>query len=177
MLKTLWAKAIGTVLAFFIIGGITGTWYHLTSFWEVQASVLVLKEKGEQSQKNQEQIINLIKELTTQVDQVMVQQEQMKELILTPDVTGRITVGSFGRDAAYVEINEHGKASMYLTANNISLTYRDKDGISHTVTLPVRGSFLNQSDNGHLVMLSAKTGRDLGIDGIKTQVTVGAVRK
>ena len=115
-------------------------------------------------------------DLGKQMDQMVDQQEQMKSFMLTPDVVGRATIGTFGREMVYVEINEDGKASMYLSAEKISFTYRDSDDISHTVELSVRGSFVNRDDPGHLIMLSAKAGRDLGMNGITRQIVVGPVK-
>jgi len=173
MWKTMWGKAIGTVLGFFMIASITGFWYHLSNFWEVQAAVIALESEGQSSKENQEEIIGLMKGLAKQMGDVITKQEYFEKLLVTPEIGGRATIGTFGRDASYVEINEDGKANMYLTVDRISLTYKDGDGISHTVELLVRGSFVNRDDNGHLLMLSAKAGRDLGMNGITRQIIVG----
>ena len=175
--NTVIGKWIGGVLSVATIGLCVGIVTHLFEFWEVQAAVRTLVEEGETSKKNQKTMIDLMGDLKEQMEQVMEKQDKMEGLILTPDVVGRATIGTFGSDTAYVEINEYGKAAMYLSVAEISFTYRDRDGIPHTVTLPVRGSFLNRADIGHLVMLSAKAGRDLSVNGIERQITVGEVGK
>ena len=145
--------------------------------WEVQAAVKEIVEARVEEQKtateNQVTIITALNDLKEQIKMVISKQEYFEELIVTPEIGGRATVGTFGPDSSYVEINEDGKASIYLTADHISLTYKDQDGISHTVILDVRGSFINREDSGHLIMLSAKAGRDLGVNGIKKQIIVG----
>jgi len=175
--STVIGKWLGAVAGVATVGLVVGTVTHLFDFWEVQAAVIKMEskmEEGEQTAKdNQEAIIKALNDLKGQVEQVITKQEYFEDLIVTPEVGGRATIGTFGRDSSYVEINEDGKAAIYLSADHISLTYKDSDGISHTVVLDVRGSFVNREDSGHLVMLSAKAGRDLGMNGITRQIIVG----
>ncbi len=175
--NTVIGKWIGGVLAVATVGLVVGTVTHMFEFWEVQASVIKIEasiEKGEETAaKNQETIIKALTALKGQMEQVITKQEYFEDLLVTPEVGGRATIGTFGRDSSYVEINEDGKAAIYLSADHISLTYKDQDGISHTVVLDVRGSFVNREDSGHLIMLSAKAGRDLGMNGITKQIIVG----
>lgn len=175
--STVIGKWLGAIAGAATIGLAVGTVTHLFNFWEVQAAVIRIEKSIEEGEKtageNQETIIKALVALKGQMEQVITKQEYFEDLLVTPEVGGRATVGTFGRDSAYVEINEDGKASIYLSADHISLTYKDKDGISHTVTLAVRGSFVNREDSGHLIMLSVKAARDLGMNGITKQIIVG----
>lgn len=175
--NTVIGKWIGGVLAVATVALVAGTVNHIFDFWEVQAAVTEIAEARVEEQAtakdNQVEIITALNDLKEQIKQVISKQEYFEELIVTPEVGGRATIGTFGRDTSYVEINEDGKAAIYLSAEHISLTYRDSSGISHTVNLEVRGSFVNREDSGHLIMLSAKAGRDLGMNGITRQIIVG----
>lgn len=174
---TVIGKWIGVVLGVTSIALVTGTVTHMFDFWAVQASVIRIEKAREEEQQtvkqNQQAIIKALDGLGKQMEQVITKQEYFEDLLVTPEIGGRATIGTFGGDAAYVEINEDGKASIYLGADHITLTYKDEDGISHTVNLEVRGSFVNREDSGHLIMLSAKAGRDLGMNGITKQIIVG----
>ncbi len=171
--STVIGKWLGAVAGIATVALVTGLVTHMFNFWEVQASVAALEVEGESSKANQETIIGAIKSLADQIKEVISKQEYFEGLLVTPEVGGRATVGTFGGDESFVEINEDGKASIYLSADYISLTYKDEGGISHTVSLAVRGSFVNREDSGHLIILSAKAGRDLGMDGITRQIIVG----
>lgn len=175
--STVIGKWLGAVAGVATVALVVGSVNHMFDFWEVQAAVTGIVKAREEEQKtaeeNQEAIIKALDGLGKQMKQVIDKQQYFEDLIVTPEVGGRATVGTFGRDTSYVEINEDGKANMYLTADHISLTYKDRDGISHTVVLDVRGSFVNRDDSGHLIMLSAKAGRDLGMNGITRQIIVG----
>lgn len=179
-LNTVIGKWIGGVLAVATVALVVGTVNHILDFWSVEAAVIEIvdtqTEQRELVENNQDIIMKALIALKGQMEHVISKQESFEDLLVTPDVGGRATIGTFGVDMSYVEINEDGKASMYLTAEHISLTYRDADGISHTVELLVRGSFVNREDSGHLIMLSAKAGRDLGMNGITRQIIVGAAR-
>ncbi len=175
--NTVIGKWLGAIAGAATIALVVGTVTHLFNFWEVQAAVKTIVEarieEKQTAADNQQTIIKALTALKGQMEQVISKQVYFEGLLVTPEVGGRATIGTFGRDMSYVEINEDGKANMYLSAENISLTYKDADGISHTVTLDVRGSFVNREDSGHLIMLSAKAGRDLGMNGITKQIIVG----
>jgi len=175
MFKAMWVKIIGTVIGFFIIAGITGTWYHLESFWEVQASVVEIKEGEEKQQKTLDEILKALENISTSQAEMSGQVEELKAAVLTPEVSGRGTVGNFGFEDAFIDVNEYGKASMYLDVKSVIVTCV-VDGIDFVVELPVRGSFRNREDNGHLIMFSSKAGDDLGISGIVDKITIGPVK-
>ena len=172
--NTVIGKWIGGVLSVATIGLCVGIVTHLFEFWEVQAAVMTLTAEGETSKDNQKTIIDLMEGITEQMGQMMEKQDKMESLILTPDVVGRATVGDFGFDDAFVDINEDGKASMYLSAKQVMVSC-EIDGLLHTFKLNVRGSFINRDDSGHLIIFSAKAGKDIGIDGVIKNVIVGPV--
>ena len=173
---TMWGKLIGTVLGFFTIAAITGTWFHMTDFWEVKAAVITIEEGAEKQQETLSEILKTLVVISTAQMEINGQIEDLKVVILTPEISGRATVGSFGSEDSFVDVNEHGKASMYIGADNITLTY-SMNGITRVVVLIVRGSFRNRDDDGHLIMLSARAGDDLGVSGIVDGITVGPVKK
>jgi len=154
---------------------------HVISVWGTPARVLAIEtartEEGEAAKNERAEILDALKVLVGKVDGVITQQEEFKGLILTPIVTGRATVGDFGSDTAFVDINEDGQAKMYLGAEQISITVSDQQGISHEIAFDVRGSFRNQRDPGHLIMFSVRAADDLGVSGIVDKVTVGPVGK
>jgi hypothetical protein len=178
MLQTFFAKYLGAVLGAATIALFVGGTTHLFAFWalesEFNAYVVAHNEEEGASQKREEDIQSSMKILIAQVGQILKQQEEIKGLVLTPMVEGRGTIGEFGFETAFVDINEYGKASMYLKAEQVEITVKDSDGIVHTTAVKVRGSFRNQSDSGHLVIFSDRAADELGVGGI-ADITVGPV--
>jgi hypothetical protein len=180
MWTTIFSKYLGGILAAATIGLFLGGTGHLFAFWSLESEfneyVKASETEDQNSKQREEDIQSSLKILIGQIGQVMQQQEEFKGLILTPTIEGRGTVGEFGFDTAFVDINEYGKASMYLKAERVSITVKDSDGIVHTSAVNVRGSFRNQSDSGHLVIFSDRAADELGVGGI-SDITVGPVGK
>lgn len=177
MWKTMWGKLIGMLIGALVIALVGGAITHLTTFWEVKAAgelatkaIVEIREGETKHQESLDAILDVLKGM-------QVQYEEIKVIILTPEVVGRATVGDFGFDDAFVDINERGNASMYLKADSIMVTY-SMNGTELRIQLPVRGSFRSGQDSGHLVILSAKAGSDLGIaiGTIIDRFTVGPVK-
>ena len=178
MWTTFVGKYLGAILAAATIGLFVGGTGHLFAFWALGSEFSEFKaaailEEGA-SKKREEDIQDSLKILIGQIGTVMAQQEEIKGLVLTPTVEGRGTIGEFGFESSFVDINEYGKASMYLKADQVEVTVRDSAGIQHTSAVKVRGSFRNQSDSGHLVIFSDLAADELGIGGI-SDITVGPV--
>lgn len=171
-------KWIGMLLGVTTIALVTGTWMHLNSFWDVQASVLEIKEGEVKQQETLNEILKALGAISTSQEAMREQVEELKEVILTPEITGRATVGNFGFDTAFVDINERGNAAMYLGTDSIMVTCA-VNGTTFSIELPVRGSFRNREDVGHLVILSARAGSDLGVrtGAIIDRFTVGPVKQ
>lgn len=180
MWTTIFSKYLGGILAAATIGLFLGGTGHLFAFWALESEFNAYKtehaEADTESKKREEDIQSSLKILIGQVGQVMAQQEEIKGLVLTPTVEGRGSIGDFGFESSFVDINEYGKASMYLKADQVEVTVRDSDGIVHTSAVKVRGSFRNQSDSGHLVIFSDLAADELGVGGI-SDITVGPVGK
>lgn len=180
MWKALIGKYLGVILAAATLGLTTGATTHLFAFWALESEFEKFKtaeelEEGE-SKKRQEDTLAKLDVLIGQIGKVMEQQEEFKGLILTPAVTGRGTIGDFGFESSFVDINEYGNAKMYLGSDEVMVHVADQDGISHQVTVKVRGSFRNRPDPGHLVMFSAMAADELGVSGVVDRVTVGPAK-
>ena len=176
--STVIGKWVGVLLAAATIALVTGTWTHLSAFWEVQAAVEEIKEGEIKHQETLDDILEALKSVVASQEEMKGQYEEIKVIILTPEITGRATIGNFGFDDAFVDINERGSASMYLGADSILVTC-EVNGTTFSIELPVRGSFRNREDVGHLVILSAKAGSDLGArtGSIIDKFTVGPVKR
>jgi len=174
--STVIGKWLGAIMAVATIALVTGTVTHMFAFWEVQAYVTEHEEREIKEREELKQILDAVRAMTANQVEMQKQYEEIKGIILTPEVNGRATVGDFGFDDAFVDINEDGRASMYLGAESVMVTCII-NGLPHTFELTVRGSFINRDDNGHLLIFSAKAGDDLGVMGIVEKVTIGPTAK
>jgi hypothetical protein len=170
---------LGLVTLLSVIGtGATGTWAHLSSYWETQDIVqdeehgLVAelnrirleleaeKAKAEQAFQSQKQILDVVQRIEKKMD--------------TPAKTGRATVSSTrGPNESYIVINRRGNADMYEGQEEAKITYKDSEGLENSVILPVKKGGFRNDDPGHLFMFSVQAGRDLGLSGVIRSVRIG----
>lgn len=178
MWTTVWGKTIGTILGFLGIALITSAVSHMFAFWEVQAAATASTEAIVKMKEGEEKRQETLDAILTAVGGLKEQYEELKGIILTPVVVGRATVGDFGFDDSFLDINERGNANMYLSAHSVMVTY-SMNGTELKLELTVRGSFRNQQDGGHLAILSAKAGSDMGVSvgTIMDKFTVGPVNE
>ena len=173
--STVGGKIVGTVLATFIISATIGIWAHLAAFWVLETTVAEIVKEEQSTHETLEDIKELLGDISTAQASMKGDYEELKEIILTPELVGRATVGRFGDDVAFVQINEGGYASMYLKAETVMVTCKI-DGLRHTLELPVRGSFVNRDDPGHLLIFSKQAANDIGVTGLIRDVIVGPVK-
>jgi len=178
-LNTLIQKYLGTILAAATIALVSGGVTHLFSFYALAERVTTMEtahlEDTAASKKREEDIQKTLGNVVDVLKQIVAQQEEFKGMILTPTVVGRGTVGDFGSEIPFVDINEYGAASMYLKAKAVTITC-SVDGIEHSAQFVVRGSFRNRQDPQHLIMFSEGAAEELGVAGIVDRVSVGPVK-
>lgn len=178
-MNTLLQKYLGTILAAATIALVSGGVTHLFSFWALGSRVTEVEETiVEHAAFESEKDAKIQVTLDTVLDKlgdIIRQQEEFKGMILTPTVVGRGTVGDFGDNLSFVDINEYGNAKMYLGAESVTITC-SVDGVTHVVEFNVRGSFRNREDPGHLIMFSRLAADELGVSGIVDRVSVGPVQ-
>lgn len=162
-------KVLAVVIAFFILGAITGTWKHLSDFWVAQVSVSANRAIIEEVQSEAHA-------QSAAQQQILKGLEEIKGIILTPEVTGRATVSRSGISTeVFIEINRRGDAQVYLKQKKARITYEDEGGIEHSIILPIHGDFVSK-DAGHLLIFSKAAGNRLGLHGIIRGVTIGPAK-
>jgi len=137
-MSSVWGKLLGVLLGAAIIGIFTGSVQHVLASWAVEARVVLLESEGEASKKRDEKLQKTLDDVASVLKSMQQQQEEFKGLILTPTVTGRATIGNFGVDSAFVDINEYGNAKMYLGSREVEITCA-VNGVVHVVVFEVRG--------------------------------------
>jgi hypothetical protein len=168
-MSDIFKKVAAVVIGFLILGAITGTWKHLLDFWVAQASVSANRLTIEEIESEAQEVLKA-------QQQILKGLEEIKGIILTPEVTGRATVSRSGSDELFIEINRRGDAQVYLKQRKARITYMDAEGIEHSVTLPIKGDFIN-NDAGHLLIFSKRAGDSMGLHGIIRGVTIGPATK
>jgi hypothetical protein len=162
-------KIAAIVGGFLILGAITGTWKHLLDFWVAQASVSANRLTIEEIESEAQEVLKA-------QQQILKGLEEIKGIILTPEVTGRATVARSGIPTeVFIEINRRGDAQVYLKQKKARITYTDEGGIEHSIVLPIHGDFVSR-DAGHLLILSKAAGDRLGLSGIIRGVTIGPAK-
>jgi hypothetical protein len=167
-MSDIFKKVAAVVIGFLILGAITGTWKHLSDFWVAQVSVSANRAIIEEVQSEAHA-------QSAAQQQILKGLEEIKGIILTPEVTGRATVAKATSDEAFIEINRRGDAQVYLKQKRARITYKDQDGIEHSVVFAINGDFTS-TDAGHLFIFSRKAGNSLGLSGIIRGVTIGPVK-